>query len=1362
MRFEHEGMSLSYGAPDAPATGETVQAGTEVTITVGIQPIDASNKVEVLYRLNQGPTEARAAKWLFNDASRQAQYFRAYFPAFRVGDTVEYTAICRCAGRLVPSPEEAKQFHFSFRVIGAEDNTIPSLASRSARMVEPHMPIGSQEGALSSARAASSPITLAAQGMQGLTNTVPVADDVRNIVTHRVYGQLVNQETGAPLIGFTVHAFDLDAGATPKDLGYQVTNGNGLFTIIYTAASETSSKAWKGAQAERRLQLRILDLQAKEIDQTEIHVKTNQEQAVEIRVPVPKLPTVTLTELATTLQLKLPQQLLPTLAKHGIRSLADIREAGGISHLEGLPVAADHTAVQTLEAHANLSLLSSDVPTNAMLIDKGYTSIRKIAETPRSQFISVARDHLGDFKAAQMHVQARAQTHFLANVLTQVRADKANGFTNSLEHQVPALEELDLCNCEDCRAAVSPAAYLLDLIDYTIQNLTDSGNPIDLAWLTTNFRQHFADLVVSCDAVETLVHQVRICIEVLRSYLPGDSEFPGESNYRREAYLALLSKIGTSYEEIRLARTMDQDKRKALAERLGIGLGTGILDHIDQLFFDLSKPQRLTEKALEGLFGLADTTRNPLVTGSEPKFLRWRREYLHTLWYDQDRPPLPNAGLPIIDPDVIGPDDFRDPTPGNPTFNLWQTRRNAVDSILTQLASDYQTHGLTFILQEALVNPLPDLNALKNSLDHGTNIDQTKATITNTLNLTIESFNRLMAIKAKIDHNQGVTPAELQELFAILAEVKKVKLFTNWIAEEQRGNIVLGPDQFWIALKEPSLTPWLATTDARQAWQQALRIRSQTSVIDPDLIGQLDFKNPNRADPAYRIWQDRGNQRDQQLTNWGNQIGNQPGNIDTLLASVLGSPVADLVDLAARRTKGEDISARMDQLSIDLSAFLRLLDLRKLILSIMPVLDNEWEEFYSILLQPWKRRQFANWRDEEARQNILLSPDHFVIPAPPLLPEVPQPTMVLIKWRASVQARNDWQDTLQSRIDQQQALKDGLNTVINTCEEETLPILRDVLLMQVDPTEHSLPSKAKWFTTHQLIDAQVNGCQKTTRIAQAIETVQMLLSSIRTGQLVDTPSYAGLAIDDENFDEAWKWIGSYASWRAAMFIFLYPENVLIPSLRKAERQTPAFRNFVSTLRPNRRLTPEQACEAASAYADYFRDVCNLTIEATCTALTSIHHGDCRSKTMAQLDRPLFYMFARGPSNTVYWSTCDPQEDWSGSGYGQTFWDTLPGLDKALQIIGAVPYMPRDDQHSIQLFATTQEKGTQKFVMTTYDLRAQKWSDNLIELDPPKKDTPFSVVVAAHDNPTLRPGVVFCLKARPGTKSYHYPQLWDAV
>jgi hypothetical protein len=120
MRFDYNGRSLWYGTPDAPAPGETTPAGTAVTITLGVQAAGASNKVEVLYRTNQGPTQTVMARFFRNDINSKAQYFIARLPAFRAGDTVEYGARCQCAGRQVPSPDEQKQLPSSFRVVQPE------------------------------------------------------------------------------------------------------------------------------------------------------------------------------------------------------------------------------------------------------------------------------------------------------------------------------------------------------------------------------------------------------------------------------------------------------------------------------------------------------------------------------------------------------------------------------------------------------------------------------------------------------------------------------------------------------------------------------------------------------------------------------------------------------------------------------------------------------------------------------------------------------------------------------------------------------------------------------------------------------------------------------------------------------------------------------------------------------------------------------------------------------------------------------------------------------------------------------------------------------------------------------------------
>ncbi len=135
MRYEHEGLSLWTGTPDAPAPGDTVSAGAPIPIMIGVQPANASNQVDVIYRVNKEAPKTLRANWIRNDSSRKTQYFKAEHPAFLEGDTVTYTVLCRCAGRQVPAKDATEAFTSSFTVVEAgvegESNRAEKLTSPS-------------------------------------------------------------------------------------------------------------------------------------------------------------------------------------------------------------------------------------------------------------------------------------------------------------------------------------------------------------------------------------------------------------------------------------------------------------------------------------------------------------------------------------------------------------------------------------------------------------------------------------------------------------------------------------------------------------------------------------------------------------------------------------------------------------------------------------------------------------------------------------------------------------------------------------------------------------------------------------------------------------------------------------------------------------------------------------------------------------------------------------------------------------------------------------------------------------------------------------------------------------------------------
>ena len=307
-----------------------------------------------------------------------------------------------------------------------------------------------------------------------------------------------------------------------------------------------------------------------------------------------------------------------------------------------------------------------------------------------------------------------------------------------------------------------------------------------------------------------------------------------------------------------------------------------------------------------------------------------------------------------------------------------------------------------------------------------------------------------------------------------------------------------------------------------------------------------------------------------------------------------------------------------------------------------PIKQSEWEDLYALLVLVEKRRLHAEWRLEERMAGLVLSPENFRLPE-----EEPEPSsMSRLNWKA----RRNWKGTLNARIEQQHTVLNALGEAVDTCEEQTLTILRDALIAVTRQTP-------EWLTDHLLIDCETGACQKTTRIAQAITTLQNLLFALRTGQYeTEENQGAPLELVAPDFDEEWKWISSYETWKAAIGVFLYPENILLPSLNR--QQTPAFRKLVEAVRSNRRLTPESARQLASEYEEYFRDVCSL-------------HPCAHVQTFDDENRPKVYVIAssvRGNIQKLYMSSYNPYDS---TGDTQTPWEEIVELHTAdiIEVIG---------------------------------------------------------------------------------------------
>jgi hypothetical protein len=391
---------------------------------------------------------------------------------------------------------------------------------------------------------------------------------------------------------------------------------------------------------------------------------------------------------------------------------------------------------------------------------------------------------------------------------------------------------------QDPEAVFSPTAYLDDLLTFSTKRVKTSatGSLITRQLLVDNYLQPFIDLVTRANrtVANQSASQVRLCIEVLRRYLSRNSRSvpaAAEAAYRQAAYSALLRQLGTSYDEIRLARVADDSARAALASRLGIAVTQFRPDRLDQL---LIQPADLTEVALKNLFGLEETAVRPLADSLLPEcnLLIWQKENLRAAWQQQDEAARSDMDLPapVIDPDLLGAQDLRTPSPGNAAYDLWKARRDFLAAQLTAMDTARKTQatqlsGFNHVVGITL-GPVEQLLALLQQRQSGNSIDAQLRE----KRLTMQAFLHLMRVRQLAVAN-AVQDAEWNDVYAILIQVRKFGLHATWRGEERQKGVILGPDYFQLSNDNQSLIEalprWRATPQARQAWRRTLESRMQ-------------------------------------------------------------------------------------------------------------------------------------------------------------------------------------------------------------------------------------------------------------------------------------------------------------------------------------------------------------------------------------------------------------------------------------------------------------------------------------------------------------------------------------------------------
>jgi hypothetical protein len=125
-----------------------------------------------------------------------------------------------------------------------------------------------------------------------------------------------------------------------------------------------------------------------------------------------------------------------------------------------------------------------------------------------------------------------------------------------------------------------------------------------------------------------------------------------------------------------------------------------------------------------------------------------------------------------------------------------------------------------------------------------------------------------------------------------------------------------------------------------------------------------------------------------------------------------------------------------------------------------------------------------------------------------------------------------------------------------------------------------------------LIDVEMDACMQTSRLKQAIASVQLFvqrcLLNIESQKREAEQRILPGAIDSSQ----WKWMKNYRVWEANRKVFLYPENWIEPELR--DNKSPFFKELESELLQGE-ITNENAEKALMNYLEKLHEVSRLDI-----------------------------------------------------------------------------------------------------------------------------------------------------------------------
>ncbi|WMJ75342.1 hypothetical protein RCC89_19575 [Cytophagaceae bacterium ABcell3] len=672
---------------------------------------------------------------------------------------------------------------------------------------------------------------------------------------------------------------------------------------------------------------------------------------------------------------------------------------------------------------------------------------------------------------------------------------------------------------------------------------------------------------------------------------------------------------------------------------------------------------------------------------------------------------------PLVDPEELSAKDLPELRTFSATSDLFRSRKEVLNDIKNEVGYIKHVEGVNAAFDFAWGEGfLQDYDSIEDiwfdiqDVSDNDKVQEALGFIKNNLFIDVDNFGFIIQLLEKKSAGSDISTDEWNTLAAILtSSYKRRTLYPQWLSEEE-------PFGYWKLLKA-KLPLWRASKSDRNQWQRTLSDVSKPAIIDPDNIRPDFIRNILSGEKVINLY----NERKTQISDLFNQIKNDINNEGLELAIskyVAINGINYLNTLNQKAQNRENISKELEQLNLSFDSFQFILTVWNLASdSSNIILDEEWDTLCSIMVQIHKERSYSMWLFEEEANDILLSPDLFRKSSyfrQEFLSDIEKRKLSV---RRSDEFRRNWFDKLDSRIVAREKLSNFFKELPQKAEEVGMILLRDSLIESTITDDLNITEQADLLGKRLLIDLKNNCCAKVTRVSQAIEALHLLFFSIRANIIHQAYPNLDLKIGSDYFDKEWEWMGAYEKWRSAMFVNLYPENVLHPGFR--QNASGAFLTLSDSLQNNNRLTPSNACQIVSKYYEYLNDVKNLTVVATISARTK---GDNVAKCGSSPNnyKPLQFMFAHTVNRRkFYYSVLDPD---NSANYSPAPWEPINALNDVFttEILGAVSRTVGAERNMMFFVRGHKAQEEEKIYFAKFNLSDGYWYPEAEELDIPEE------------------------------------------